>query len=112
MSVDTLSKVLDIIVKGTKDIFGGKLVMTILYGSYARGDYDSESDMDIAVLLNIDRTELCGYNKRIASLMTDLSLDFDLLVTFSCIPIDEFEKYKEALPYYRSINQEGVKLSA
>ncbi|HED36937.1 MAG TPA: nucleotidyltransferase domain-containing protein, partial [Ignavibacteria bacterium] len=32
--------------KRIKDSFGDKLKKIILYGSYARGDYDSESDVD------------------------------------------------------------------
>ncbi|MCM1217443.1 MAG: nucleotidyltransferase domain-containing protein [Lachnospiraceae bacterium] len=33
-------------------LFGGKIERVILYGSYARGDFDLESDVDIMILLN------------------------------------------------------------
>ncbi len=32
---------------GLREIFGEKLDSVLLYGSYARGDYDDESDVDI-----------------------------------------------------------------
>lgn len=35
----------------TAVILGGDLDRVILYGSYARGDYDPESDVDVIILL-------------------------------------------------------------
>ena len=36
-------------------VFRDKLIASILFGSYARGDYDSESDMDIALIVSCKR---------------------------------------------------------
>ena len=35
------------IVEIYRSVFGSDIVEILLYGSYARGDYDSESDIDI-----------------------------------------------------------------
>ena len=35
-------------------IYGNHLKTVILYGSYARGDYTEESDIDIMILLDIE----------------------------------------------------------
>ena len=37
-------------VAGVKRIFGNHLKTVILYGSYARGDYNDDSDIDIMIL--------------------------------------------------------------
>ena len=34
-----------------KDIMGSKLTKVIVYGSYARGDYNSSSDVDVMILV-------------------------------------------------------------
>ena len=34
------------------DLLGDMIFKIILYGSYARGDFDSESDIDIMMLFN------------------------------------------------------------
>ena len=36
-------------------LFGKKIERITLYGSYARGDFNLESDVDIMILLNCDQ---------------------------------------------------------
>lgn len=93
-------------------LFGSDLLSAILYGSYARGDNDDESDVDIALIVNKNRDQLNEYNMKIARIMTDLSLEYEVLVSFSLIPIDEFNQYKSVLPYYMNIENEGIKIGA
>jgi predicted nucleotidyltransferase len=33
-------------------LYGDRLQEVVLYGSYARGDYDEESDIDLMIILN------------------------------------------------------------
>lgn len=112
MSVENLDELFDLICMKTTSIVGSELEEIILYGSYARGDFDSESDIDIALIVNTSREGSVKYRKKMAELMSDISLEFDMLVSISCIPQNDFETYKEVLPYYRNINKEGVRLSA
>ncbi|HKM28177.1 MAG TPA: nucleotidyltransferase domain-containing protein, partial [Anaerovoracaceae bacterium] len=97
---------------GAADIVGDNLKEAILYGSYARGDFDDESDVDIALILDTDRLEAKRYKARLVQLMSELSLSNDILICISCIPNNEFEQYKSVLPYYKNIDNEGVRLSA
>jgi predicted nucleotidyltransferase len=48
------------LVSAFKGVFGDRLVSLVLYGSYARGDYRSDSDIDLIVVLEEvgDRLEL------------------------------------------------------
>ena len=38
----------------TKSIMGDSLKQMILYGSYARGDYNEKSDIDIMFIVTLD----------------------------------------------------------
>ena len=40
-------------VSNVRAIYGSHLRQIILYGSYARGDYNSDSDVDVMILLDL-----------------------------------------------------------
>lgn len=44
-------------------LFGKKIERITLYGSYARGDFNLESDVDIMILLNCDQKEITQRRK-------------------------------------------------
>ena len=85
------------------DIYGADIVGIFLYGSYARGDYDNQSDIDIAAIVKGSRLDLQNELKAV----WDISAD---IVSPTVIPYDEFEEYKEKLPYYRNIAREGMQI--
>ena len=45
-----------------KDIMGSKLTKVIVYGSYARGDYNSSSDVDVMILVKMSDNEIKKVN--------------------------------------------------
>ena len=87
-----------------------KIVDAILYGSYARGDYDEESDIDIAILAKGSGEELRKYRSAMLNESVRYLWDYEKLVSLHEIPIDRFIEYKEDLPYYRIIDNEGIRL--
>ena len=86
-------------------IYGEELDKVILYGSYARGDQTSESDVDIAVVIRKD-------TERMHDKLLDLVVDYelDLAVTLSVVPIeyDNFVEWSKVLPFYKNIDREGI----
>lgn len=48
-----------------RSVYGDNVVAIYLYGSYARGNYDEESDVDIAAIIRGNRLDLQGKLKRI-----------------------------------------------
>ena len=85
------------------DIYGADIVGIFLYGSYARGDYDNQSDIDIAAIVKGSRLDLQNKLKAVWDISADIGLENDVVVSPTVIPYDEFEEYKEKLPYYRNI---------
>lgn len=109
---DNLEKILKKIVIIYRNIYNQNLCDIYLYGSYARGDYNEESDIDIVAIVKGDRQELQDQLKEIWEAVSDLELDYEVVISPTVIPYSEFETYKDILPYYRNIAKEGVKLSA
>lgn len=109
-----LNEMLSLFAEDMKEIFRDKLREIILYGSYARGDYDAESDVDIAVIVSIPRADESIYNKQIIAAMENIYDKFGYRTVLSPIVIsaDFFDKWKNDLPFYSNISCEGVKIVA
>jgi len=86
-------------------LYGDRFDKLILYGSYARGQQHSESDIDLLLLLN----NMSSTYKEIDT-MSELNynylLNFEML--FSVVPTtpDKFENMPN--PLYYNIKQEGI----
>ena len=80
-----------------------------LYGSYARGDYDEESDIDILLTADIRQEELMTYLRALSGINNDLSLKHDITVSATVKPLSQFKRYSEVLPYYRNVVSEGIR---
>ena len=91
-----------------KDVFGGDLQRVILFGSYARGDYNQESDIDYTAIVVGERVSLQRKMDRVWDSSAELGLENDVVISPTVIPASEFEKYRTTLPYYRNIDKEGI----
>lgn len=93
-------------------IYGSALKEVFVYGSYARGSFDQESDIDIAAIVDIPRSQLKDYRHSTVALMSEVAMKYDKLVSITEIPWIDYTNYRHALPYYRNIAEEGVLLHA
>ena len=89
-------------------IYGMHLKKVILYGSYARGDFNAESDIDIVAIVKGEREELQRKLREVWILSSNLELEYETILSPTVIPYEEFEKYRNVLPYYRNIEEEGI----
>jgi len=86
-------------------IYGNRLRMVCLYGSAARGQLHQDSDIDIAVILDSIKDRFEEY-ERISQLGSDLSLEYDTLVSFLLVSESDYEKGRFAV--HRIIKKEGI----
>lgn len=109
-----LNNILNAFAKSSRQIFGDTLNEIILYGSYARGDYDEESDVDIAILMNVPKENETEYHKSLTKIIGDIYEKYGYSIVLSPIVIssDFFDEWKEHLPFYRNVAREGVKIVA
>lgn len=94
------------------DIYGDNVVKIFLYGSYARGDFNADSDIDIVAIVRGERKKLQQDLKKIWDRSADLELEYGAILSPTVIPFDEFERYRSVLPYYQNISKEGVEIVA
>ena len=92
------------------EIYGDAVTGVYLYGSYARGDFEKDSDVDIVAVVKGERSALQDKLRTVWDLSAEIGLEYDIVVSPTVIPYDEFEAYKEVLPYYRNIVNEGKRI--
>lgn len=98
-------------VRGMYDVqYRDALKEVLLYGSYARGDHTDSSDIDIAGIVDGERSDLQKKLKRIWDETARLGYQHNVIISPVVIPLDEFEKYQDILPFYRNIKQEGIRV--
>ena len=78
-----------------------------LYGSYARGDYHAESDVDI--LLTVDADDVAPLRKIAASIASRISLEYDVMVSVSLKPAAQFRRHSNSQPFYQAVMREGIR---
>ncbi len=93
-------------------ILGDKLYAVKLYGSYARGDYDEDSDIDVMVIADISPDVRSEIRKKLFDLTYDLNLQYNVLLSVYIQDKDTYETYKGSYPFFINIEQEGVDLVA
>lgn len=107
-----LNLILKSMAQAYQAVYGENIVKIILYGSYARGDYQNNSDIDIVAIVQGEREGLQQELKKVWDISSDLELEYGIIISPTVIPFAEYEKYKKDLPYYRNIQNEGVEVVA
>ena len=89
-------------------IYGNSLKKIVVYGSYARGDYQENSDIDIMILVDASDSEIKKRFNLVCDLAFDYEMDYGVIIPPLVMNEDHFIKWSETLPFYRNVKQEGV----
>lgn len=100
------------VIQEAKRLFGDKLESVVLFGSYARGDYDKESDIDIMIIANISNDQISSLSKTLTDFSCDIDLKYDVVLSLILQDKDTYNKYKSIYPFFMNIEKEGVVLVA
>ena len=104
----TTRNLLDQYTEILQKIYGKHLKKVILYGSYARGDYNDQSDIDIMLLVDLTAAEMDAYADQLSELGFEYNVDYDIWMMPVVKNKQHFEKWAEAYPFYANVQREGV----
>ena len=97
-------------VKELSKIYGSHLKSVILYGSYARGDFLLDSDIDIMILLDLSDLAIKTYRHELSNLTYEFNEKYDLDIKPIAKSREHFLHWSKEYPFYSNIIQEGVTL--
>ncbi|MGO8677933.1 MAG: nucleotidyltransferase domain-containing protein [Limisphaerales bacterium] len=105
MSEATLKNLLSELKRELAGALGRRLEAAYLFGSRARGEAQSGSDIDVLVVVRGD----CDYGdlvRRTSTFVSDLSLKYDIVISRAFVSKDRFER--EQSPFLLNVRREGV----
>ncbi len=105
-----LQSISDRVVVYARKLFEDKMDRVLLYGSYARGDYTDDSDIDIMIILNCPKDEVSSYRRKTSQMASRIGLEYDVLVSIILRDKETFDSKKEELPFYQNVVKDGIKL--
>lgn len=85
-----------------KNIYGSHLKQIILFGSYARGDFNEDSDIDLMILLDITDLEIKNYRHLLSYATFDFNMEYDLDVKPIAKSEEHFNKWVNIWNWSRS----------
>lgn len=97
-------------VDSVRNIYGTHLKQVILYGSYARGDYTKDSDVDIMLLVDLNEEEAEKFSDELSELGFEYNVGYDIWMMPVVKNIQSFFKWSVVYPFYRNVKEEGVSL--
>ena len=100
-----LQNILDEVKDALQKLYKDNLVEIILYGSYARNDFNENSDVDLLVVLN----KLDSAGKEIDNIVDaiyDINLKYNTLISVVPISNDDYRSINS--PLLLNIRKEGV----
>ena len=93
-------------------LLGASMKEIVLFGSYARNDADGESGIDVMILTDRSRNDIAALNWQLGKIISEILLNHGVLIS----PIIEnrlfFMENVQTLPFFSSIKDKGVRISA
>ena len=106
---DELNLVLNAFVSECAAEFTSALSEIILFGSYARGDFSDESDIDVLIILDTSYAEIGNFRKRVCRIASDLDLRFNVLISPVVKSKCDYETRKNTYGFCKNVNGEGIR---
>lgn len=96
--------------KSIRRVFKKKLKKIIIFGSYARSDYDDKSDIDFRVL--VKSRNLKKFEDMILDIEVDISIKYGKLPSILIYNIDGYYRDIDVIDLLKNIESEGIEFYA
>ena len=108
---DHITNIIYLFSQELRKVLDNKLSKVIVYGSYARGDYNASSDIDVMVLVKMSDEEIRAVKNEIYDIAFDIELSTGIEISPVIKNEEQYEYWVDTLPFYRNVREEGVVIS-
>ncbi len=91
-----------------KLLYGDRLAKLVLYGSYARGDFHEESDIDFLVVLNDENIDVGKELRFMNSAIHKISFENDVIISKHPATLRQLQTSQ--FPFYQNVRKEGIEI--
>jgi len=92
----------------TKKILGKDFRRACVYGSYARGEYKEDSDIDIAIFTDRNSSEFYLLIDEISEITFEYNVKYDIILSPVFQNEEDYYRLMGVVPYFQSIQKEGI----
>ncbi len=110
MPINTRNIINDFILE-TRKILGNSIKKIILYGSYARGDYNKNSDIDIMILIDLKDEKIAEIEERLVDIAFEIELKTKVMISPIVRNINTYQRRTTFHPFYINVEKEGVEIN-
>ena len=111
-TIQEVNKIIAELCVSMASLFPQDQIEAILFGSYARGNAEPGSDIDVLILVDASRQDISARNWQVGNLAAEFLLDYGIVVSPIVENRDYFNRNIGILPFYRNVDREGVRISA
>jgi uncharacterized protein len=90
-------------------LYGERLAQVILYGSYARGDFHEESDMDFLVVLKDEEIETGKELRFMGASIFKVSYQYGIVISKHPTTLKRLKNSQ--FLFYKNIRREGIEIA-
>ena len=105
VNIQQLSKELK---QSLTELYGEKLADLILFGSYARGDFHGESDVDFMVVLKDNDIKFGEEIIRMGDISNNIALKYNISISAKPTTVQKIQH--SDLFFYKNIRKDGIKI--
>jgi uncharacterized protein len=88
-----------------QELYGERLAQVILYGSQARRDAESDSDIDVLVILQ-SAVDYVDEIERTSEFISALCLKYAVLISCAFVSTERFQHVNS--PFFLNVRREGI----
>lgn len=96
------------LIEGLRDILSQNVLQIILYGSVARHEETSDSDIDIVIIIN--DVSFSEVRNKFIEWNSEMDMKYNRVFSIVDIEKSQMDKWGNVLPFYKNIKEEGIVL--
>ena len=108
--IEDIQNILLLFAQNVRKLIGKNLSKILVYGSYARGDYNENSDIDIMILTSLPENKIEPIEDALYDIAFDFMMEYEIQISVIVKNEEHFKYWLGALPFYDNVEREGIEI--